>query len=248
MCCRSPRCALTTLGITCARFRRRNRGFGTGRRARTHTHTLQHSQTQHRHTRMHARMNTDPTHALAHTQLRAARRVTWSTGRAAVQSAAHNARATCTGHTMRSTHGTLRGTGFTPPTSAPGPGSPRPHLRRDWAHPRPHLRPGPGRIRAGRLGAPVRPVLLASRPVYTGACVSASRAHACKRCERACVRACVDARARVDRVRRHGDERWVGLARARAHRHVAAPAFACPPGLLYASLAFCRNSTCRSIR
>jgi hypothetical protein len=29
------------------------------------------------------------------------------------------------------------GTGLTPPTSAPGPGSPRPHLRRDWAHPCP---------------------------------------------------------------------------------------------------------------
>jgi hypothetical protein len=27
------------------------------------------------------------------------------------------------------------GTGLTPPTSAPGLGSPRPHLRRDWAHP-----------------------------------------------------------------------------------------------------------------
>jgi hypothetical protein len=27
------------------------------------------------------------------------------------------------------------GTGLTPPTSVPGLGSPRPHLRRDWAHP-----------------------------------------------------------------------------------------------------------------
>ena len=27
------------------------------------------------------------------------------------------------------------GTGLTPPTSAPGLGSPLPHLRRDWAHP-----------------------------------------------------------------------------------------------------------------
>ncbi len=26
-----------------------------------------------------------------------------------------------------------------PPTSAPGPGSPLPHLHQDWAHPRPHL-------------------------------------------------------------------------------------------------------------
>jgi hypothetical protein len=32
------------------------------------------------------------------------------------------------------------GTGLTPATSAPGPGSPLPHLRRDWAHPCPHLR------------------------------------------------------------------------------------------------------------
>jgi hypothetical protein len=32
------------------------------------------------------------------------------------------------------------GLGLTPPTSAPGLGSPRPHLRRDWAHPRPKLR------------------------------------------------------------------------------------------------------------
>jgi hypothetical protein len=27
------------------------------------------------------------------------------------------------------------GTGLKPPTSAPGLGSPRPHLHRDWAHP-----------------------------------------------------------------------------------------------------------------
>ena len=32
------------------------------------------------------------------------------------------------------------GTGLNPPTSAPGPGSPLPHLRRDQAHPSPILR------------------------------------------------------------------------------------------------------------
>ena len=34
-------------------------------------------------------------------------------------------------------------TGLTPATSAPGPGSPLPHLRRDWAHPR-HICAGTG--------------------------------------------------------------------------------------------------------
>ena len=51
----------------------------------------------------------------------------------------------------RASASTCAGTGLTPPTSAPGPGSPRPHLRRGRAHPlatsapglgtpRPHLR------------------------------------------------------------------------------------------------------------
>jgi hypothetical protein len=35
------------------------------------------------------------------------------------------------------------GTGLTPATSAPGLGSPRPHLRRDWAHPS-HICAGTG--------------------------------------------------------------------------------------------------------
>ena len=39
------------------------------------------------------------------------------------------------------------GTGLTPPTSAPGLGSPRPHLRRDWAHPA-HICAGTGPTRA----------------------------------------------------------------------------------------------------
>jgi hypothetical protein len=37
----------------------------------------------------------------------------------------------------------MAGTGLTPPTSAPGLGSPRPHLRRDWAHPA-HICAGTG--------------------------------------------------------------------------------------------------------
>ena len=32
------------------------------------------------------------------------------------------------------------GHGLTPPTSAPGLGSPHPHLHQDWAHPFAHLR------------------------------------------------------------------------------------------------------------
>jgi hypothetical protein len=36
------------------------------------------------------------------------------------------------------------GTGLIPATSAPGLGSPLPHLRRDWAHPLPHLCTGTG--------------------------------------------------------------------------------------------------------
>ena len=198
MCCRSPRCASTTLGITCARFRRRNRGFGTGRRA--HTHAAAHTNTTQAHTHVHARMITDtPTHALAHTQLRAARRVTWSTGRAAEQSAAHNARATCTGHTIFSACNVhcpgrytgrsdqlwahpshiCAGTGLTPPTSAPGLGSPRPHLRRDP-------------VEYGQVGSAHLFDLSFSqvgRCIQVRACLPRVRLQTMRACVRACVRA-----------------------------------------------------------
>ena len=49
-----------------------------------------------------------------------------------------------------------------PATSAPGLGSPLPHLRRDWAHPCPHLRRDS--VRPARVAVRVQPLLTTGTP------------------------------------------------------------------------------------
>jgi hypothetical protein len=251
MCCRSPRCASTTLGITCARFRRRNRGFGTGRRARTlaHTHTRTRCSTHKHNSGTHACARTHE-HAHPHTRSRAHTAARCPTCDVEHRPCCSAKCSTQRARNMQRTYHFLSmqrccaGTRSLYRQVGSALGSPLPHLRRDRAHsahicagtgltpptsapglgsPRPHLRRDP--VEYGQVGSAHLFDLSFSqvgRCIQVRACLPRARVLSNDASVRACVRRRACATAR---------RRAMGGAGSRASTPRRGGSGAClPPG------------------